>query len=72
MLSLRSVRRWLARWNSLTSHVRAHLGRIAAPTEKTGGSADPMTLCHFAAAFPLATCPVAAFQERFQVAVTSR
>jgi hypothetical protein len=31
-----------------------------------------MTLRHLAAAFPSAACPIAAFQERLQSAVTGR
>lgn len=70
VFSLRTIRRWLARWRDLTSHVRAQLARVSAPPGKIDGKADPMTLRHLAAAFPHATCPVAAFQECFQVAIT--
>jgi hypothetical protein len=67
---LRTACRWLARWNDLTSHVRARLGLVAAPPGKTDGHADPMTLRHFVAAFPHAACPIAAFQHDQQVAIT--
>jgi hypothetical protein len=70
VFSLRTIRRWLARWRALTSHVRAHLARIAAPPGKIDGRADPMTLGHLVAAFPHAMCPVAEFQEHLQMAIT--
>lgn len=70
MCSQRTACRWLARWNDLTSHVRARLGLVAAPPGKTGGHADPMTLHHLAAAFPDAACPIAAFQHELQNAIT--
>lgn len=70
MFSLRSACRWLARWRDLTSHVRARLGLVAAPPGKTGGHADPMTLHHLVAAYPEAACPIAAFQQCQQVAIT--
>jgi hypothetical protein len=70
VFSLRTACRWLARWCDLTSHVRARLGLFAAPPGKTDGHPDPMTLRHLVAAFPQAGCPIAAFQECLQVAIT--
>lgn len=70
VFSQRTARRWLARWSDLTTHVRAGLGLVAAPPGRTDGRADPMTLRHLVAAFPGAACPIAAFQERLQTAVT--
>jgi len=72
VFSRRTAYRWLARWRDLTSHVRARLGLVAAPPGRSDGHADPMTLRHLAAAFPSAACPIAAFQERLQSAVTGR
>lgn len=70
--SLRTACRWLARWRDLTCHVRARLGLVADPPGKSDGHADPMTLRHLIAAFPQAACPIAAFQECLQVAITGR
>lgn len=70
IFSLRTACRWLARWRDLTSHVRSRLGLISAPPGKTNGHADPMTLRHLVATFPDATCPIAAFQQCQQVAIT--
>ena len=70
--SRRTACRWLARWRDLTSHVRARLGLVAAPPGRGDGHADPMTLRHFAAAFPHAACPISTFQVRLQVSVTGR
>lgn len=70
VFSLRTACRWLARWQTLTCHVRARLGLLAAPPGKTDAHADPMTLRHLVAAFPQAACPIAAFQHDLQVAIT--
>jgi hypothetical protein len=43
---------------------------VAAPPGKTDGHADPMTLRHLVAAFPNAACPIAAFQNELQIAIT--
>jgi len=70
--SLRTACRWLSRWRDLTSHVRARLGQVADPPGKSDAHAGPMTLRHLIAAFPQAACPIAAFQQCLQVAITGR
>ena len=69
-ISLRCACRWLARWRLLTAHLRAALHRVIAPPGKADALPDPMTLRHLAAAFPEASCPIAAFQDRLQTPVT--
>lgn len=69
-MSLRSACRWLARWHLLTAHVRARLYLVVAPPGKADDQPDPLTLRHLAAAFPEASCPIAAFQSGLQTPIT--
>jgi hypothetical protein len=70
VLSTRTAYRWVARWRILTTHLRARLCLVAPPPGKTDDQPDLFTLRHLTAAFPTATCPIAAFQQGLQVPIT--
>ncbi len=69
-MSARSAYRWGAKWKLCTAHVRTRLCLIFPPPGKAGMQPGPFTLRHLMAAFPSASCPIAAFQHQLQVPIT--
>lgn len=69
-ISLRCACGWLVKWSLLTAHLRTWLHRVVAPPGRASNIHDPMTLRHLAEAFPGASCPIAAFQDRSQTPIT--
>jgi hypothetical protein len=68
-ISFRSACRWLVKWRGLKIHVRPRLHQMVSPPGKTDEMPDPLMLRHLEAAFPLAPCPMAAFQSEFQTSI---
>jgi len=69
-VAVRTAYRWVAKWRHLTAHLRAKLCLVTPPPGKVDDQPDLFTLRHLAAAFPTASCLIAAFQNAFQVPVT--
>ena len=70
VVSARTAYRWVARWRILTTHLRARLCLVVPPPGKTASQPDLFTLRHLTAAYPMAPCPIAAFQQGLQVPIT--
>jgi len=70
IVSVRTAYRWVARWRYHTAHLRARLCLVTPPPGKADDQPDLFTLRHLAAAFPTASCPIAAFQSGLQVPIT--
>ena len=69
-VSVQTAYRWVAGWRRHTAHLRARLCLVVPPPGKADDQPDLLTLRHLAAAFPTASCHIAAFQRVLQVPIT--
>lgn len=61
-----SKRYWQKRWKEAQSYMRSFLLQICSPQQNTASTILEQTISHLNQAFPLALCPIAAFQAHFQ------
>ena len=70
-ISLTGAYRWFGRWARFALSIKTWLCAVCDPPGKSDSLPDPHNLRHLDAAFPACPCPAAAFQNRFQVPLST-